>query len=1599
MSRSVNLNNVNISIAEFQKLSSGTYNAGEVKLASESKLTKINNHVSSFWRSANKIAVSHEEVLAIKNAFVRALASGGVGKDEINKVRAQLGLRPDGSADKTLAERSVKPLTRQQIREILDKNAAALNSHNGGRQPVVRTSNELYAGVDHAEQARRAGMREEVAASTAEQRSLHTGSKIALFQDVLAGNIQFRTKGEKEEMLGFAVRQRDLMMKTIMEKNGGKPDTSGEVMITCTMDNGSKVNLFAGRSEAELLKLMDDVIMFFRSPGACMSDDEAEMHREFLALSPEDRSACLDDAQKDGETFTARTAAVAMLAERDVCDVATLSHVNYLSKEEVFSLAKQLVDADPDLRGDALRNTDIVINLRNHPEPKKGVPGKEQAFIPKEMTASLYNSNVFNGFCSNSDLLPSGFAMMAIEVRAELTRRYGETVMPPNENLCDIANYSEYGGGIDESKVRGERATPESIRDAFHRSAVKSAVNRVIYNLVNTALAAAGMDSKEYSSRAVGLVKSRNQELVNSLMGARSEEETKAICAAYKEAVSDACKACTEILEAKGMAMPRAREALAKKLGVTTETLDKAKVDLSCLELKVEELASDIADGKVKLSTKKDYEKAFCDLADEFVNERTTRLDAVDKLDIPSKIKESVKVVLLTVNNVKYVDIAALAAAAKKIDVSGLEKALNEGAPIDEVYAKMKEVCRAIYSAALDTLNWKDELKPGNDDIDGSEDILVRMVVGSKDGLAERLDEFYAKPDVKKKVLIPGGDKELVSWRGLVLESFSNDQDVNTKYTREKDCFEQLIYAPRRNAPLKVAFTEAFTKALADAHVDGQVAQEAASRAAEEGYHASEVPMLLKAFTFYKGATGCSDLDAINAALDPRSAARRLLDYGGRFTESDEQFKNGLALIGKFETWYAGLHDAIKGGKRDGQTLLNFAEGICSEKASRAVEKFLFEEIAINKELPLDAEDPEDIFGMANNPAMRFVGRGFSGSFANSLALIPPEKRQFLYAVFDVFMPVPATKDEKKSAKPIDQNAILAVRVLKNLDALVDLKARGKFDRANLIPLLYPDMNLAPDATNKQINDAYEERMNENVYTSIPVYLLMAVSGATIDEARDAIKDNRRLPPLPFIASFNGHLAGLDGTAEAGRDALLGDMLRATTPTWAADQRVVMPYANARFHFNFADGEQFVAKNGSSTNKNVALVNNAIVDKIESLCGKCHPKQLSSIYFTLSQNGAGNAVNKAFIQQGIISDEHMALNFSFAKNDETGAVVVTVSEPEGFPLHFRWTSTIALDGTVTTEPMEIENVPIQENMKKIGFSGKGGETIARTCVHDATLLRSNDPAAEFKRRMNENCKDLLMYSTMNTIRRVEGSATSGFTVHPVSDKPLEIFRNDFRRGFGVTIDGVEYSSPKDSTEDEKAKAFEDVCDGFVRFVTGDKNATFAAASSAVKIKVNALMSAACQDMAGIVTTGAGLALDPSRSNATFSSAPINGALQSSFSKDEDGNIKFECTFDYKGAKLFPTDANGKMVPLMDADAIVKYSFKGTIPMDKFNRFAEADWNSLSDDKLCELSRIRRNSAKGWLNKLADNVPESFRLEIADVDTSFSVESENPQKLA
>ena len=151
---SINLANVNISLSQFQEISSGTYNAGEVKLASETSLAKMNNRVTK--REKNNEVSSHAEVLAIKEALVKALSGNGVSAEETNRIRRDLGLAPDGLKDCALRTRSLKPLSRQQIREILDRNANAINSFNVGNNGAVRirTSAEIYGAEGMSQEAR-----------------------------------------------------------------------------------------------------------------------------------------------------------------------------------------------------------------------------------------------------------------------------------------------------------------------------------------------------------------------------------------------------------------------------------------------------------------------------------------------------------------------------------------------------------------------------------------------------------------------------------------------------------------------------------------------------------------------------------------------------------------------------------------------------------------------------------------------------------------------------------------------------------------------------------------------------------------------------------------------------------------------------------------------------------------------------------------------------------------------------------------------------------------------------------------------------------------------------------------------------------------------------------------------------------------------------------------------------------------------------------------------------------------------------------------------------------------------------------------------------
>ena len=203
-------------------------------------------------------------------------------------------------------------------------------------------------------------------------------------------------------------------------------------------------------------------------------------------------------------------------------------------------------------------------------------------------------------------------------------------------------------------------------------------------------------------------------------------------------------------------------------------------------------------------------------------------------------------------------------------------------------------------------------------------------------------------------------------------------------------------------------------------------------------------------------------------------------------------------------------------------------------------------------------------------------------------------------------------------------------------------------------------------------------------------------SGATLDECIEADAEGHRLPPAPYVSTVSPSIEKIASGAGPAREEMLQDILRAECPTRTTDNARVLEAKDICYTFTFPDGRTWSSRTGSAQSPEVRAANNAIADRVERLCGKVHAKQLAGLYYILSQNGSGFNVDRAFRARGVNSTEHMPISFTLSRDDATGTVTVLCSEPKGFkdsgghPIHFHWTTTVALDGTVTSTPMVVE---------------------------------------------------------------------------------------------------------------------------------------------------------------------------------------------------------------------------------------------------------------------------------------------------------------------
>lgn len=468
---------------------------------------------------------------------------------------------------------------------------------------------------------------------------------------------------------------------------------------------------------------------------------------------------------------------------------------------------------------------------------------------------------------------------------------------------------------------------------------------------------------------------------------------------------------------------------------------------------------------------------------------------------------------------------------------------------------------------------------------------------------------------------------------------------------------------------------------------------ESVAKAKAAGYMDSELPKLARIATLYQQATGCTDAEAEAVALDPKSNASRLFKIGGRFVASTENFKAGLKLMDGFDAWFQATRDAFKSKNAANKPLSSLnGSGLAFalERNGAGLQKFIFDEIARNPAINLKAKNPEDVFGVKNNPASRFVLSGRITGLASTLAQVPPEKRALLYKIDALFHPL---YDRPVKYPPeIRQNTIFVSRILKNYDALAALDSKGRLTREAAFDVLYPDMPAKGAKDVKAVNafeDVFTQRVmaefNNSIASLATAVSMLGTSGATLGEVIQAIKENRELPHAQYRADVALELANIGDLGNGGLVSMRGDIYRPSLPT-SKTSGENFPGLEGKFVFRIADETVEIH---AQTEKSAQPLMDEVSDKLRALCGAAHPEQLDALGIALGQ-GPLSRLRGGLDQYGVVSDEHMAVKYDISRDDETGAITVKVSNPDNLPVKFSWTTTIDIDGNTFTAPMRVD---------------------------------------------------------------------------------------------------------------------------------------------------------------------------------------------------------------------------------------------------------------------------------------------------------------------
>ena len=739
MAKPINLANVNITIQQFQQIASGKFNAGEVKLKSEHSLDIINNHVRS--RDENVKTISHDEVLAIKQAFVRALSQNGVGPDALNDIRRRIGLAPDPSLPVALAQRSMKPLSRQQIRSILDEHKETINNVAGNG--TIRTHAEIYArhgneALQRYEQTRRATNEEFMRG-----RNLDSDRRVLDIQRVIAGDIHFRNDADRRLLVSAA----EMLRSEILRLSNGNPPDDPLGTITYKRGNGLRITLGLGMSQKAFVDKLDDMLLQLRAdrPTPQSALDALDEYRRAKAGGAAGKAnwlASLLDDPRGG--FKARTVAVAMLAEIGIGDYESLSLLNKVSDQEAQTFLSFLMVNPEQLHGQTLRDSAAFQRLADQAAANVQVPEDSRAFIPVQ-SPDEFNRALEESLHGNLDTAPLRFKRMAEEVRAELLARFGAEAVPARMSFVEVVTSSVLFAALRGDNRLTVRATPETLKARLLAGAQDETARRFLTAALKPMLRRFGLPEGDSTGIMSDLLR-RHPNILQRLLQTRNPAEAASAVSGFRNEIDEAMRRNATVRRFKAQAVDFARAELARLLGVPVASLEGNAVNLRRVSAKASRLAANICGGEDPANTDQEIEAKFRELAAGVANERATLLRQADQLrGISPQTRDEIKRQILNIDVVTGVDLAAIRDAAANIQIPELEAALEGEAPRNDVLNALGTAGERIKNAALAFVHAHN----GSPDLlQAATKLMCVFAACERPGLTDKLDRFMNRVEM-----------------------------------------------------------------------------------------------------------------------------------------------------------------------------------------------------------------------------------------------------------------------------------------------------------------------------------------------------------------------------------------------------------------------------------------------------------------------------------------------------------------------------------------------------------------------------------------------------------------------------------------------------------------------------------------------------------------------------------------------------------------------------------------------------------------------------------------------------------------------------------